>query len=489
MNRQTEDRLRAAFDAKAEQVTDERLARLTAERRQLLIEDVDGSENFPAIPGFTDHQPARPGAAVTRLDIDHPAGSPRHARWLAPVLAAAAVLAVAVGVTAISTSVDNGKRTPLPPASQVSTPAPSLSPTPSSTPSGQPTSNGRPTGATSPAQAVLLGNGKQADRSQIPWDRVGPGWHLASAAPGGAGKVAVYLINPIGGRYLITDQLPHAKDSVGAWSPDGKRAMLSRDEDEDRILTELELATGRVLHTFAIGKRGFQGYTRPNGQAILVVRSADAVLERLGADGSHQLTYPGTLPGFGKIGFPSLYNATGAELLVGGEHGIALLGNDGHLIRVLPAPAGAKTCWPAKWWDSSTVLETCNFSDGVQYTLFLQPVAGGQPVKLAGASTTHPLGFANAWRYSEGILLSGGAGCGPGRLEILRDGVIRPLRLPAGVQDSPPVIGVAGDVLTMRQLGGCPASDKESVVSMNLVTGATTTVFQGTARLIPYPWQ
>jgi hypothetical protein len=212
-------------------------------------------------------------------------------------------------------------------------------------------------------------------------------------------------------------------------------------------------------------------------------------LERLATDGTHQLTYPQTLTGFGQIGFPVLYNADGTELLVGGRQGIALLSNDGHLIRALPAPAGSQGCWPARWWTTSTVLETCNFGASPRYAVLLQPVAGGQPEKLAGASKTYPLGFTNAWRYSHGTLLSEGTGCGPGRLDVLRDGVIRRLPLPAGVPDSPPLIGVNGDLLTVQRLGGCPVGNKESAISLNLVTGATITLFQGNAQLIPYPWQ
>jgi hypothetical protein len=338
---------------------------------------------------------------------------------------------------------------------------------------------------------VLLPNGVQQGRAQVPWGQVGHGWFLALADSAPGATKALYLINPIGGRYLITGHLPDAEDRIAQWSPDGKRVMLIRDKGTAHIITELELATGRTLHTVNIGERGFFGYTRPQGRAILVIRFAGTSpsLERLATDGRHQLTYPQTLTGFGQIGFPVLYTADGTELLVGGQHGIALVSNDGHLIRVLPAPAGAQGCWPAHWWNTSTVLETCNFDASPRYAVLLQPVAGGQPEKLAGASTTYPLGFAGAWRYSEGTLLSEGTGCGPGRLDIMRNGVIRILKLPAGVEKSPPVIGVAGDLVTLRRLGGCPIRNEESVISLNLVTGSTITLFTGTAWLTPYPWQ
>ena len=55
---------------------------------------------------------------LTPLDIDQQIAGTRHARWFAPVLAAAAVAAVAVVVTAVSTVTDDGKRLPDPAGSQ-----------------------------------------------------------------------------------------------------------------------------------------------------------------------------------------------------------------------------------------------------------------------------------------------------------------------------------------------------------------------------------
>jgi hypothetical protein len=443
---------------------------------------------------------------LTPPEADRRAAGPRHSRRrptpVLTVVGIAAVAAIAVGGTAIRTSGNGNAAKPHLLAGQVSsstshsstasTPEANSSAPSTTAPARRPSAAAPSTRPTQPIQAqpVLLEYGAQQGRSQIPWSQVGPGWYLATtySAMSGASS-GLYLVNPIGGRYLITDRLPHADDRVAAWSPDGKRVMLMRETGTARIITELELATGRMLHTVDLGERGFLGYTRPQGHAILVTDSVGAAttLERLGLDGSHQLTYPRTVPGFGQFGFPVLYTADGSQLVIGGQHGIALLGNDGQLIRVLPAPAGAEVCWPAKWWDSSTVLETCGYHGS--YTLFLQPAGGGGPDRLTGASKAHPGGFAEAWRYSEGVLLSEGAGCGPGLLNVMRGGVIERLKLPAGVAEYPPVIGVNGDFLTLRRQGGCPVQPKESVISLNLVTGATITLFTGNAGMIPYPWQ
>jgi TolB protein len=228
------------------------------------------------------------------------------------------------------------------------------------------------------------------------------------------------------------------------------------------------------------------------------VAGATFGLQRFGTDGRRQQTYPTELPGLGKLaGNSALYSPDGTELLIGARNGVALLGNDGHLIRALPAPAAQKSCMPLTWWDAAPALVSCTNEAvrGQLYSypteLFLQPVAGGAPTKLAGGSAeAHPFGFVYAWKYSGGVVLREGSGCGPGELDVLRDGVISRLRLPAGVVTPTPVYGFDNDTISVRQRSACgPNPDPGSVISVNLVTGATSTLFQGAAWLTAYPWQ
>src|SRR5689334_11668469 len=102
MSREMEDRLRAAYQAKAGQVTDRRLAQLRAERASQLAAVL--SDDLP----------------VTRLE--HPpvqldSRRHRHSRWFAPAVAAAAVAAVAAAAFALSSSGPH-RATPAPPASR-----------------------------------------------------------------------------------------------------------------------------------------------------------------------------------------------------------------------------------------------------------------------------------------------------------------------------------------------------------------------------------
>lgn len=401
MNRQTEDRLRAAFDAKADQVTDERLDQLAAERRRLLVADLDGADDYPTIPGLTDPDPAGsdsfgPREQVTR--IEHPA-SPRHARWLAPVLAAAAVIAVAVGVTAVSNSVNNGNREPAPPATQVNpTPAPSPSPSPSLTPTNPPpvlqqrSGNSSPqpsVTATPPAQAVPLGHGQQADRSRVPWSQVGPGWTLALWTPsteidertqGGVLRdkaESLFLVNPVGGRYLITTLPVDHHLQLEHWSGDGRRASFARMIPNSNPTTsahvELALDTGDWQEFSVAGNARFS-YTKPLGLALLVQR--DSGLERVGLNGTRQLLYPTTLPGGGEV-FGGHYTPDGSQLVRYTDEGWVITTNDGTVVRTLSEPAGSSTCRFNRWWTATTALASCYPpGESGDRTLWLVPIDG-----------------------------------------------------------------------------------------------------------------
>jgi hypothetical protein len=250
MNSQTEERLRAAFEAKADQVTPERLDQLAAQRQ--LSEDAGGwgplGDAGVRISAETDLDDQVPS-----LVPDH--GPSRHARWFAPVLAAAAVVALAVGVSVISTTRNEG--TP------------------------------RPVGSTAPG---LLGANQQADRSAIPWSRVDAGWTLAlwTAATVGSVQVqipiqplTVYLVNPIGGRYLITTLSGNFTLRLADWSTDVRAALLIRPGDKSSEVIRLDLSTGKTQSFTAAGTVRLAKFTKPAGKAILLER-AGAGIERVG---------------------------------------------------------------------------------------------------------------------------------------------------------------------------------------------------------------
>jgi TolB protein len=505
MNRRTEDRLRAAFDAKAEQVTEDRLDRLAEQRRQSLVGDLaDGGkpDDFATIPGFGDSYDQ--GDPVARLDVGHPAGSPRHARWFAPLLAAAAVVAVAVGVTAVSNSVNNGKRTPNPPATQASTPTPSPTPTPTPTQSSSTPPTPGPSGtgssgpsatATPPAQTVQLGHGQQGDRSQVPWSQVGPGWTLAVWTPSTTidlrtqGAVlrdvpeSLFLVNPVGGRYLITTLPVDHHLQLEQWSGDGRRASFMRMVPNSNPTTsthvELNLATG-AWHEFSVTGSARFSYTKPLGLALLVRR--DNGIERVSLDGSRQLLYPTTLPGGGKVS-GALYTPDGSHLVRGTDAGWVVTTNDGSVVRTLARPDGVARCRFHRWWTDTSYLATCYpgpLDDDPR--LWLLPITGETPTPLM-AQQSGETEFADAIRAGSRTFLERDAHCGMAGISVLQpNGEIRPLDISGrlGQRQGVQIFQATRQVLYLITNLGCGKDQR--VLSYDPRTDELTTLLGGSVN-------
>src|SRR6266540_1432822 len=169
MNRDLETRLRAAYRARAELVTDNDLSQ----------------DDLPVLP-HTDDTP-----------------STARAPWIMAVLVAAAVAAVIAGTVSVAHLASNRK--PAPPGVTQLPPSPRPDPTtepPTTRPSVSATKPG-----TSPKPTLgptMLANGVEGSRSAIPWSLVGDGWTVVvwspSADPNDQGQ-AIYLVDPLGGRY------------------------------------------------------------------------------------------------------------------------------------------------------------------------------------------------------------------------------------------------------------------------------------------------
>lgn len=471
MSREMEDRLRAAYQAKADQVTDRRLAQLRAERASqlatLLSEDV-------------------PIARLEHPPVQLDSRRHRHSRWFAPAVAAAAVAAVAAAAFALSTPGPH-RVTPAPPATRISSPTGSASPSATGSPSATASSST----STGPA---YLPAGRTGTRDDVPWAQVGTGWRLVQPMVFGASPGPLYLYDPAGGRYLITDQLPSSAN-LKAWSPDGQRAMFQSGEGNYARFQQLDLRSGQLNAGFTQYLGSFVSYTQPRGLAVLVegeVQGAPRLL-RYDPDGSLQLAYPPELVGGGPLTSTALYSADGSQFVAYTGHS-ELVSNGGQLIRQYPLPqSDDQLCQPLRWWTSDSFLEACDTPTGGAWpnTLYLQPVAGGAPSRLAPQSATSP-DYDYAWPLSNGdVLLQRAAGCGVSNYDILRpDGTIVPLRLPAGVTDPTTIVSMTGDLAVFRTLkqdncgGGAP---EDALIEYNMITGATSTLLPGIGTAVDYP--
>ena len=475
-----EDLLRDAYQAKAGQLTEARLDQLTAAREHGLDELLGAgevSEHTAELPAI---QPdARPGR--------------RQHRWIAPALAAAAITAVAVGAAVFATDQPDSRPRPNPPASHVSSP-------PTSAPTASPTQP--PTVAAPP----YLPAGQTGSRDQVPWSSVGAGWRLLQKqgfVPEPSYDRSLYLYDPAGGRYLITDTLPSGARLVG-WSPDGDRAMVSRYDQGSltSVYYQLQLRSGVTSRVLRTGPSNFVSYTRPHGLAFVI----DAVktstvwqLDRYSVKGDLEYSYPSVVNGI-LVGGGAFYSSDGSELVVANQQddGAVLIGNDGHFIRTFNPPSGMRNCMPIKLWGTAAMLEHCyrTVNNRVYSALVVQPLSGGVPQVLADTPARNGNGYWDAWQLSNGdVLLNNWADCGSSTYDILdgSTGVIRPLRWPSGIPARSNIVNVSGNIATFEHQtpSGCGQGGAENaqyaLYGYNLLTGQTNKLLDGDAGVLGWP--
>ena len=448
MNSQTEERLRAAFEAKADQVTAERLDQLAA-RRQSLIDDGGGWGPLgDAGAGFRISAETDLGDEVAPLASDR--GPSRHARWFAPMLAAAAVVTVAVGVTAISTTRNDG------------TPRPGNSSRPG-----------------------LLGSNQEADRSKIPWSQVDAGWTVAlwtAATLTSEREITtvrpqtVYLVNPIGGRYLITTLNGDNTLRLADWSTDVRTALLTRRGAKSSEVIRLDLSSGKTQSFTTTGTVRVAKFTKPSGSAILLERQG-AGIERVSLTGTHQLSYPVSRTTDTITVSHPLSSPDGHTLVLDADRGLVVRAENGALRRAIAPPKGATACSPLQWWNASSVLASCEGGDFRAGNLYVVPVSTpGAITPLAPpAELENP--FTRAWQLDSGVLLLNFATtCGAGvlgKLDSSGHAVNRAMPAGLGGYGLDPV-GVTTSTVTLLISVSCERNYAPALVSYNPATNQLT---------------
>ncbi len=334
----------------------------------------------------------------------------------------------------------------------------------------------------------MLPHGQEAARDTIPWSQVNDGWNLRAWAPvadptvtDGAITPTLYLINPIGGRYEIG--IIPAFSTVALWSPDHRRAIIRHGSAAGtQTLEEWELSTGKRLTSFAQGDRTLLAYTWPLGRALLFSYPArgDQIqgLERVGTDGSHQLSYPGSEPQTGAFQDPTvLYTPDGAHFVIAGQRGFAVFSNGGTLVRQIPNPPGTEHCRLTHWWSDREMLAACATpaTGGTSVRNVFRIAMDSADSKALTAATAPDYGFLDAWEYSGGTLAQRAGSCGPGGLvNLSSSGAPRPFTYshPAGVTGLDSVTGVYDDRATV--VTGICGKAGRSLFSLDLRTRATS---------------
>ena len=382
--------------------------------------------------------------------------------------AAAVVIAVAVIVVAVvlPPSTTTGRGRP-----QAGGPVPTTAPP------------RRPGSSTVPAR--LLARGVQSPLGAIPWTQVGPGWTLATwgqspaeppggtvpsgAVPLASETVTLFLVNPIGGRYAIKTFPPGSSIDLAAWSPDGRRALLTATtaDGSQETVTEIDLSDGSTVNTFTVAGGVDLAYTEPDGLAILASNDStgEPTLERLDRQGATELSYPSTFTQVGTYRNGFLSSPDGTQIVMGTSSGLALVDNDGTVVHQIPM---AGSCDPQRWWSTGVVVASCTQSpptpDGADARLWLVPVSGATPASPTPLEAANPdpgrdLGDLDAWSVGGATIVQASGACGHLYVaRLLPNGTTAPLSVPGTDNANSELIkGTYGDLLAVQGTLACGA--------------------------------
>ena len=344
----------------------------------------------------------------------------------------------------------------------------------------RPVSAGPPRGVQA-AAAGPVAEGVQAPSSAIPWPSVGPGWFVALWGPHHTANgccplppgwqqqpTTLYLVDPLGGRYLVATFPAPSYYELADWSGDGRRAMvLAPGHGGQFEVEDIDLATGNVLHHFASANSATYQYTRPDGEAILAssppaVQPGAGTLVRLTLSGATELEYPTTYPGTGPLE-PGMFGSggvletlDGTELVVEAKDGMALIANDGTFIKEV---GPAEPCAPHRWWTASALVASCNVPTGsLEPALWLVPI-NGQPASQLTRPSPPDLGDMDGWRLGNTVYTQAAGACGTEFLaRRAANGHMVAVPVP-GAKSDVHVVGTEGSRLALLALLGCGGGD------------------------------
>lgn len=327
--------------------------------------------------------------------------------------------------------------------------------------------------STTTTETPPLPMGAQGAVSAIPWAHVGSGWLLAlwgpnsgaGAGPFPAGDVPtsqettmLFLVDPLGGRYLVATLAPPAPSSLAGWSGDGRRAILTTFNGSQTTVTQIDLTTGQTSNQFALD--GNVSYTRPTGLAVLATSSTATTptittLQRYSMNGSLQQAYPTSFGQVGAFDGSVLSSPDGTQLVMGAAKGLALVRNDGSLVSQLPV-AGATNCTVTRWWSTGVALASC-YASASSPQLYEVPISGAAVTTLTGPPVAPDYGDLNAWEVGNKVYLQNAGACGSLFLgELQSNGTSSEVTVPdVDSGSSVVVIGTDGSRLALQATVGC----------------------------------
>jgi len=311
----------------------------------------------------------------------------------------------------------------------------------------------------------------------------------------------LFLVDPLGGRYIIASLPAPSLYQLYDWSGDGRRALIGTPPTGAQArsqVEEIDLASGKILAHFTSSGSNPSGawyqFTRPTGLALL--RSSQAAngvisVSRLSLLGQTQQNYRTTLPAVASVNSSLLASLDGTELVVAAAHGLALFANNGTFLKQI-GPS-ARACSPDRWWDASDFVASCQTfapNSNTEAALWLVPVNGAAPSQLTFPRPPD-LGDVNGWKVGSAVYLQALGACGTEFLaRRLSNGTTREVVVPKAANDER-VIGAGGAQLALEAVLGCgggktlfwfdPATAKETPLLGPPLNGG------GVLAALPYP--
>ncbi|MDR7252729.1 hypothetical protein J2X46_001705 [Nocardioides sp. BE266] len=288
-------------------------------------------------------------------------------------------------------------------------------------------------------------------RHDVPWQRVGPDWHLLMTLAGPhlrqpdhreADEARLQLLSPSGVRTDLVvmdhDVVAESQASKRAWpfpsvedfSPEDRTVLLLfHDASRDATAVLLDLASGEQRQVrVPMGTAGLM--LRDGGFAYLDVRGRLVAADWDGATRVVSRTTGVVLPRADRSGVVAAH-----PLRV-----VSLYGS----VRRLPDRRSTGGCNPRAWWDAGTVLLTCGGS------LWSARLAGG-PLRLVARATAE-VGVDDAVRLGDDTYLQILEGCGGAWLARAEpDGSTADLSGTHGQR----LVGVVGDRLLVQPATPC----------------------------------
>jgi hypothetical protein len=374
-----------------------------------------------------------------------------------------------------------------------------------------------------PAKPVIrmLKAGQVGSRAQIPWTLVGPGWTLAevstaaSSAAANTSGGATYLVDPVGGRYVVRKWSAGSAPVLLAWSGNGKSALFSPSLGAGTGSFVLTLTNGQVTTLQLPANVVVAGFTRPAGLNLLAVKQGPAryTLVRYDLQGVFQAPLasmprssggPGWLSGACPTDCAAISSPDGTEAVWGtaGDE-MQLVDNTGGIIRRLHVPGSGhpSQCIPISWWDASTVLASCSVGQSSATQLWLVPQDGGsaQPVTTPSGSPSGQGIDTGAWQTNSQryVTQTTSAQCptapsGPGGLQILQltSSGTTPVAVAGSTNNHNAIVATDGDRLLVIAQMSCPGSN--ALMWLNPSTGATQVLIPASATqfgvVAAVPW-